>query len=375
MSIWDKLKNVGLSVLLAIVNPKRKVRANQPTKMGAKICQNIEILPAMTSTWLRPGINKKFSKKCLEALEEKRVPDPQHRGDRQALGKPGDEPLRTNGHQIHIQTQQLLQSAALGEKSWQNWATLAWKRICQWAPDAWEKHGFKWWVNRVDAQASDREGKRERDRGMDTTRCLWRSLGMSPFLLLGMNIVCKGWTPLSIKWPVQHRLLFFQGFYLDWPLYTCILWKKTRSMLGRMKYYKWCVCIYSFHLCIFYLSIYLSTYPFTCLFVHVVIRLFMYLSIYIYIYVYYIYVYVHIYIYIYVCIYICICMYVYIYVYIYICIYICIYIYYVYIYICIYIYIWYPPPSTKKNVYQFVPFSWYLQILIMCLTFVFWGEI
>ena len=42
-----------------------------------------------------------------------------------------------------------------------------------------------------------------------STLCLWRSLGMSPFLLLGMNIVCRGWTPLSIKWPVQHRLLFF----------------------------------------------------------------------------------------------------------------------------------------------------------------------
>lgn len=95
--------------------------------MGGTTCQKIGTLPAnMTSTGSRPGINKKFttqrrrlSEPRLEALEEERIPDPQHRGDWQTLGKPGDKPLRANGHQIHIQPQQLLafQSCQLGEKS------------------------------------------------------------------------------------------------------------------------------------------------------------------------------------------------------------------------------------------------------------------
>lgn len=97
--------------------------------MGGTTCQKIGTLPAnMTSTRSRPQINKKFTTRAapqtlpllrLEALEEERIPDPQHRGDRQTLGKPGDEPLRANGHQIHIQPQQLLafQSDQLGEKS------------------------------------------------------------------------------------------------------------------------------------------------------------------------------------------------------------------------------------------------------------------
>ena len=42
----------------------------------------------------------------------------------------------------------------------------------------------------------------------------------------------QGRAPLSIKWPVQHRLVFFQVFYLDWPLYTGILCSGKRDGTG-----------------------------------------------------------------------------------------------------------------------------------------------
>lgn len=49
-----------------------------------------------------------FATAHLEALKKERVPYTQHRRDGKALGKPGDEPLGANGHQLNVQPIQLL---------------------------------------------------------------------------------------------------------------------------------------------------------------------------------------------------------------------------------------------------------------------------
>ena len=115
------LKTAGSSVLLAIVNPKRRARTKWTRKNGwYNLPEDRDFTWLYQQIWHPPGRGHKSTRNSppsaadskkklrLEALEEERIPDPQHRGDRQTLGKPGDEPLRANGHQIHIQPQQLL---------------------------------------------------------------------------------------------------------------------------------------------------------------------------------------------------------------------------------------------------------------------------